>query len=552
MTPRKQTFHFGWTGLKGRELFWQRFFGILPGLTSWMSLAAVVALTLWQPVLASVLVIAFLLYWVFRLAYLTLFLVFSYFRLSVEKKTSWIGRIRGLADRGTHYIQLLSQTKVKDFREKLSNDFHRNDINRLLREGIEVPRFGDIYQLVIIPVIKENKEVVEGNLQRMTKSTFPLEQILVVIALESRASEHVRSAMNELAEHYRDHFFDFLVVEHPDGLPGEARVKGANATYAAKAAAQFFEEKAIPFDDVIVSCFDADTQVSTEYFSCLTYYFMIRPDRLRLSFQPIPVYYNNIWKVPGVARVLETGSSFFQLIEATNPEKLVTFSSHSMSFKALVEIGYWPVDMISDDSAIFWKAYLHYEGVYRVLPIYTTLSMDVLDSGVWWKTILSLYKQKRRWAWGVENFPIVMRGFMHHSKISWWDKLRHGFKLFESHVTWATLPFLVTMVGWLPGILANQEFANTVLFFNSRRLIETLFSLSTLALLATIVISQGLLPRKTEKSSTNIWRRLLHAVEWLLVPFVLIFLSAAPALDAQTRLMLNKPMEFWVSEKRRK
>ena len=27
-----------------------------------------------------------------------------------------------------------------------------------------------------------------------------------------------------------------------------------------------------------------------------------------------------------------------------------------MSFTALVEIGYWPVDMISDDSAVFWKA----------------------------------------------------------------------------------------------------------------------------------------------------------------------------------------------------
>ena len=33
-----------------------------------------------------------------------------------------------------------------------------------------------------------------------------------------------------------------------------------------------------------------------------------------------------------------------------------------MSFKALVEIGYWPVDMISDDSAIYWKAYIHYAG----------------------------------------------------------------------------------------------------------------------------------------------------------------------------------------------
>jgi len=69
---------------------------------------------------------------------------------------------------------------------------------------------------------------------------------------------------------------------------------------------------------------------------------MICPDRLCASFQPVPVYHNNIWHVPGFARVVETGSSFYQLIECTNPEKLVTFSSHSMSFKALVEVNYWP------------------------------------------------------------------------------------------------------------------------------------------------------------------------------------------------------------------
>ena len=155
---------------------------------------------------------------------------------------------------------------------------------------------------------------------------------------------------------------------HPAVVPGEARVKGANATCAAKQAAAFFQRHQIPFENVIISCFDADTVVSPNYFACLTYHFMVCPDRLRASFQPIPVYHNNIWHVPGFARVVETGSSFYQLIEATNPEKLVTFSSHSMSFKALVDVDYWPVDMISDDSAIFWKAYIHYDGQYQGDP----------------------------------------------------------------------------------------------------------------------------------------------------------------------------------------
>jgi len=55
---------------------------------------------------------------------------------------------------------------------------------------------------------------------------------------------------------------------------------------------------------------------------------------------------------------VEMSASFCQLIESMRLEKFVTFSSHSMSFKTLVEIGYWPVNMISDDSVVYWKAYL--------------------------------------------------------------------------------------------------------------------------------------------------------------------------------------------------
>ena len=45
--------------------------------------------------------------------------------------------------------------------------------------------------------------------------------------------------------------------------------------------------------------------------------------------------------------------------------------------------------------------------------------------------------------------------------------------------------------------------------------------------------------------------QLVHAFEWLLVPMIAIGLSAVPALDAQTRLMLGRYMEFWVTEKER-
>ena len=298
----------------------------------------------------------------------------------------------------------------------------------------------------------------------------------------------------------------------------------------------------------MASCFDADTVVSPQYVAALTYHFLVCPTRSRASFQPIPVYHNNIWDVPGFARVLDVGSSFFQLIEATNPEQLVTFSSHSMSFQALVEIGYWPVDMISDDSAIFWKAFLHYDGDYRVVPMYVTVSMDVAASATWRRTIANVYQQKRRWAWGVENFPIVMRGFLRPSRIPVLARIRHAFKLFEGHVAWATWPFLLGLIGWLPALLASREFSSTVVYYNSPRITFTIFNLASVGLVTTILLSLCLLPRPPVKRA---WlKKIGHMFEWLLVPLTAVLLSAVPALDAQTRLLLGRSLEFWVTEKR--
>lgn len=535
--------------LKGKDEFLQRLFEMLPATTSWMLILALLVLPFFLPRAFSIVVIIFLLAWIIRLFYLTILLFFSYARVSIEKHTNWLARVHGM-DRLESYLEELEKGRgSQDWQSRISLWSHRRDLRKLKKCGNLPPLSLQIHHLVVIPVVKESSVVVEANVASIAQNKFLARQILIVIALEARANPTIKEGVYQIADQYRSEFLDFLVVEHPEGLSNEARVKGANSSYAAKTAAQYFMKKKIPFPHVIVSCFDADTVVSPDYFACLTYSFMACPDRYHASFQPIPVFHNNIWEVPGFARVVETGSSFFQLVEITDPEKLVTFSSHSMSFKALVEVGYWPSDMISDDSGIFWKSYLHFEGDYRVIPLPITLSMDVVDAGSWWRTVVSLYKQKRRWAWGVENFPLVMRGFLQSKKIPLYDKIRLGFKLFESHITWAVLPFFLTFVGWLPALCTGHEFSNTVLYYSANRFTQTIFSLSSFALLGTVILSIWLLPKKKKKYS--IFWSLVHGLEWLLVPLILVFLSGMPALDAQTRLMLNQRMEFWVSDKRR-
>ena len=133
------------------------------------------------------------------------------------------------------------------------------------------------------------------------------------------------------------------------------------------------------------------------------------------------------------------------MIESMRMEKFVTFSSHSMSFKTLVDIDYWPPDMVSDDSVVYWKAFLHYQGDYRVIPLYITVSMDAAHSKSILKTIQVQYRQKRRWAWGVENIPFVLSRFMDKNDIPLSKKMRRSFHLLESHVTWAVWAIILSL-----------------------------------------------------------------------------------------------------------
>jgi hypothetical protein len=526
-----------------------RFFEILPALLSFSLILGMLALTLVDPVLAALVIVAFVLSWLIRMLYTNIFLILSYLRLKAEKGTDWLERSRRLEDPEAYLEELRHSQRGKSWRERLSARTHRHELEILVRAGKLPPSWSEIYHLVIFPIARETEEIFQPGLESIVECDFPSRRMLIILAVEERAPARTKADAEAVRKKYAGSFLDLLVVTHPSGLPGEARVKGANASFAARKAAAYFKERAVPFENIVISCFDADTVVNPGYFSCLTYHFLVNPERTRASYQPIPLYQNNLWQAPGFARVLDIGSSFFQLVEATNPEKLVTFSSHSMSFKALVDIDYWPTDMISDDSAIYWKALIEFRGDYRVVPMYTTVSMDITQAENWRKTLVNVYKQKRRWAWGVENVPLVMSAFLLAGDIPLMVRVKQAYKLLQTHVSWTTWPILLGIMSWLPAVFMHREFTTSVVTYSEPRILSTMFNLALGGYLTYVLLSQLFLPRIGGK--LRILKRIAHVFEWLLIPPISIIFGAIPALDAQTRLMLGKYMEFWVTEKKR-
>jgi hypothetical protein len=526
-----------------------RIFEILPAVLSFTVILGILVLTLLDPVLAALFIVAFVLSWLLRMLYTNIFLILSYLHLKAERRTDWLERIRSLEDPVACLQTLRRLQRNKSWRQRLSDRSHRRALETLVRSGRLPPSWREIYHLVIFPIARESSEIFQPGLESIAGCDFPSRRMLIILAIEEGAPPQTKIDAEALRRDYTGSFLDVLVIIHPSGLPGEARVKGANASFAARKAEAYFRERMIALENVIISCFDADTVVDPGYFSCLTYHFLVNPDRTRASYQPIPLYQNNLWQAPGFARVLDIGSSFFQLVEATNPAKLVTFSSHSMSFKALVDIDYWPVDMISDDSAIYWKALIKFKGDYRVVPMYTTVSMDITQAENWRKTVVNVYKQKRRWAWGVENVPLVMSAFLLSREIPLSVRIKHAYKLLQTHVSWTTWPILLGIMSWLPVVFMHRGFTTSVVTYSEPRIMSTMFNLAFGGYLTYVLLSQLSLPRIEGKR--RILKRIGHVFEWLLIPPISIIFGAIPALDAQTRLMLGKYMEFWVTEKKR-
>ncbi|MGE5308728.1 MAG: glycosyltransferase family 2 protein [Deltaproteobacteria bacterium] len=483
-----------------------RFLEMVPGGVSWFFIIALIVLAVFRPVVSAVLIIIFEFYWIIRTLYLTILLLMAHRRLQKEKDRNWLR----MAER------------------------HKG--------------FDGVYQLVLFPVYKEGLEILRPSLQALKESHYPLNRIIAVVSFEERHKPS-RQTAEVLEKEFKHDFFGYITTFHPDGLPGEERMKGANATWAGKRAKEFIEGRKIPLESVIVSCFDADTCCHPEYFGCLAYHFLTNPHPHQASYQPIPVYNNNIWTAPSFARVVEMSSSFSQMIESMRLEKFVTFSSHSMSFKTLVDIDYWPVDMISDDSVIYWKAFLHYKGEYRVIPLYTTVSMDAAYGRDVLSTIGLQYKQKRRWAWGVENFPYVVRRFLREEGVPAGLKVRRSFHLFESHVTWACWAVIIVFIAPLPIFLGGVFFRQMPIGFNLPRITGFLLNLTLCTSIVWVLLSRTILPPRPKGVS---WlKNVLIAMEWIIAPVIIIILGSTPALDAQTRLFLGKGMKFFTTEKRR-
>lgn len=530
-----------------RKRIWQ----IIPGILSWSTLVALVVLSFTLPFWIAIFIIAYDVYLLVRIVYMTIHLLYAYRRLKEYEGIKWLDRCRGVSGGIKKYAQALArEKKASSGRHLRQVSHHLREVRQLIESGHDIYDWENVHHAVVIPTYDESLVVLRTTLRALSNTTYPKERMHVAVGFEERAGKAAKERAQKLQKEFAKEFKTFITSFHPDGLPGETRVKSANATWAIKQLEKELDKQGVAVEDILVSNFDSDTVALPEYFAYLTYAFITNSDRYRLSYQPIPVYTNNLWDAPAFSRVIAMGSTFWQMIESTRPERLVTFSSHSMTLKALRDVGYWQRDIVSEDSRIFWQALIHYDGEYKTEPLYMTVSMDAALAPSWWKTLKNQYKQKRRWAWGIENFPYMVEGFWKNKNIAWRTKLTYLFRTLEGHYSWATAAIIVAGLGWLPVVFGGSEFHSTVLSYNLPFITRTLMTIAMSGLVISATLTLLLIPRKAEGQRPGEY--ILLILQWALVPVIATVLSAFPALDAETRLMFGRDLQFNVMQKTRK
>ena len=478
---------------------------ILPGFVSWN----LILLPYWGifvfPVFVAYFVLFFNIYWFYQSLQIAVSSVVSHTRIQAAKIYDWMGDVRGFPD------------------------------------------WRKVQHVVIIPTYKEPLHILERTLNSLASQDLPTKLIIPVLAMELNEPEADRNAKwNVLNEKYGKVFGKFFMTVHKLEV-GEVAGKASNERFAAVWTKEnYIDKEKLNIDYFTVSSCDADHKYHPKHFSCLTYKFLDNPKRYKTFWQPAVMFYNNIWEIPAITRVPNTLMSIYNLSQLPRKDKLINAQNYALSFKLLDSVGYWDADKIPEDWGIFFKSFYKSGGGIEVEPIYLPLFADAAQSSSFWKTIKNQYQQLQRWAWGVSDDPWIIKSYFLTRNVPFWDKTMRLIQLVWSHFLWPVNWFIISLGLTIPTLL-NPAFGRTALGYTVPKLSSLILTIALGFLVVMIVIDNIQKPKRPKEFS--LFRFILTPFEFVLMPFAGFLFSALPGIDAHTRLMLGKYIQYKVTEK---
>lgn len=528
----------------GRRTKAYRFFEIMPAVLSYGMLLLLIVLSIVNPLWAAVYLLLLIITMFTKSILIAFHTIKGHQRLVGAQRVNWNERLKQLENPTASY-QAIEASRSSGFGYKV----HKENLRLVsaTQDG-DYPKPSQLYQAVIIAAYNEAYDVIQPTIESVRETTYDNKQIIMYLAYEERGGEEIKATAKRLQKEYEGVFKAFHIVQHPKNLPGEVVGKGPNITYAAARLRDWCDEQSINYSDVIVTTLDSDNKPYPSYFDYVAYEYIVQPDRKHLSYQPIALYFGNIWDAPAPMRVIATGNSFWTIISSMRPHTLRNFAAHSQPLDALSEMDFWSKRSIVEDGHQYWRSYFYFGGNYSVLPIHVPIYQDAVMADTYKKTLVAQFKQLRRWAYGASDVPYVAtRLFTRKRNVPFFGGIARFARLVDSHITLATMAILIAFGGWVPLIL-NPEASRNITAHTLPIIVSYIQQVALIGLFITILLMLKMLPPRPARYKRH--RTFQMILQWVLMPVTAICYNAVASLNAQTHLMLGKYLDkFDVTDK---
>ena len=378
----------------------------------------------------------------------------------------------------------------------------------------------------------------------MVENDYPFKKIILVLAFEKRELDAIEKAQTIKKEY--GYFFEDIIESYHVLESHEEAGKASNQTAAARLISAYVDKNKLDPKEVVLTICDADSVLPKNYFSYLTHSFTHDENNIYHFYWAPVLLYNNFWKLPLFIRIQATLSSIMRLAFLSQRDNLIQISTYSVSLWLIHEIGYWDVDIIPEDWHVYLQAFFKYGDKVKTIPLYTLIGGDAVFAGNLLKTFKSRYEQEKRWAWGVSDIGYALRKSLVTPHIPFLIKFKKIAFLSKNHLLWPVSFFILTISASIPPLI-NPAFKNTVLGFLLPQLSGIILTISSSMILIYVYIDINV--RKKMKVDTSIASLPLMIIQWYFLPVISFFLSALPALESHTRVILKKNVTYKVTEK---
>ena len=527
----------------GKRTALYRFFEMLPGILSYGMVVLLIVLSSISPVAGSIYLLLIVIMSLVKAIGVAFRTIQGYKIVQSGIKVNWSKRLHDLEDPNESYARLKGRKS-----SEYQYDVHLNNLCMMAaaEEGY-FPKPSQVYHAVIITMYNETLDVLTPTMESVLATSYPKDQMIVVIAYEERGGPDTEKVAKILEKNYKKKFGGFLLAKHPADIPGEVVGKGGNITNAGRALSEYVKERGLRYGDIIVTTLDCDNRPHKCYFDQVAYEFIVREDRKRLSYQPVSLFTNNIWDAPAVTRVVACTNSFWNLICTMRPHTLRNFASHSQPLDALVEMDFWSTHTIVEDGHQYWRSLFYFDGVYDVVPIRAPIYQDAVLSDSLFKTLRAQWVQLRRWDYGASDVAYVGTYMLSKKRTVRYLTLVPKFiRLLDGHVTLAAIAPIVAFGGWVP--LLFQLESRDLLSHNLPMVVSYIQTFAACMLSISILLSLKMLPPRPPRYKKV--KKFFMVIQWIISPIIAIVYSSFCAFYSQTRLLFGWYMEkFDVTDK---